>query len=343
MNLVGVQFHGLWDFYTPPQRRAVLDMLHKVGGVSSVRLDISWARLQPHGPANYEPAAVHQVDELISMCQKAGIRPLVLLRLAPAWARPSGSGENAYPLDPADFGRIAGYCAHRWGGRVVGWEIWNEQNVEDFAPGGTPVQYVDLLRAAYQEIKAAWPSSTVVFGGLQYNAEGWLAQAYEAGARPWFDVMAVHPYMGPSDLSPISWDNGDIWRLDHLRAVRDEMIRASDGDTPVWITEFGWSTHGNDHDTPSYALGVTEDLQATYLRQAVDLVRSTYPYVQRMYWYNEIDLPWGGLQVQHYGLIRADMTPKPALHALGQANGVRPQVSPPAAPAPAPAPAHSQR
>jgi hypothetical protein len=317
---VGVQFHGMWDLYTDAQRVTVLNKL-QAAGVRSVRLDISWAMLQPTSPSSYDAWGVSFVDRVINMAYQRGIKPLVLLRLTPGWAN-RGQAENVLPDNPADYARVARWAAARWNGKVIGWEVLNEQNSPDFMAGADPAAYVRLLRAAYPAFKAGSPATPVVFGGMQYNDTDWIRRAYDAGAKGYFDVMATHPYMGPSNLPPTTPDNGTIWTLNHVTSVRNLMVARGDGAKNIWFTELGWSTHANADDYAPWALGVSEATQAAYLTQTVNLVRVRYPYVTRMYWYNERDLPWGGEQVEHYGLMHADLSAKPALGALAAANGV---------------------
>jgi polysaccharide biosynthesis protein PslG len=336
---VGVQFHGMWNMYTDAQRKVVLDKL-TAAGVQSVRLDVSWAMLQPTGPNSYDAWGVGFVDKVINMAYARGIKPLVLLRLTPGWAN-RGQSEDVLPDNPADYARVARWAAARWNGKVLGWEVWNEQNSPDFMAGADPVAYVRLLKAAYPAFKAGSPSAQVVFGGMQYNDTEWIRRAYAAGAKGSFDVMATHPYLGPSNLPPSTPDNGTMWTLKHVKTVRDLMVARGDGAKPIWFTELGWSTHANPAGYPPWALGVSEATQAAYLTQTVSLVRAQYPYVTRMYWYNERDLPWGGVHVENYGLLHRDLSAKPALGALAAANGVRPATRKAVPPAARPAAAAS--
>jgi hypothetical protein len=259
------------------------------------------------------------VDHVIDLITARGMRPLVLLWLTPDWAN-GNRGEHTLPTNPADFARVARWAAARYGTRVIGWEVWNEENSPDFLDGADPVAYTHLLKAAYPAFKAGSPATPVIFGGVQYNDVDWIRRAYDAGAKGYFDVMATHPYMGPADLSPTTPDNGTIWTLNHVRAVHDLMVARGDGAKKIWFTELGWSTHANAPGTPGWGLGVTEATQSDYLILTANYVRTTFPYVDRMYWYNEIDLPWGSEQVVHYGLLHADGTAKPALGALWVVN-----------------------
>lgn len=323
---VGVQFHGMWQMYTDAQRIQVLDKL-KAAGVKSVRLDVSWAMLQPTNATSYDAWGVSFVDRVINMAAERGIRPLVILWLTPSWAN-HGQTERVLPDNSADYARVARWAAARYTTKVIGWEVWNEQNSPDFLVGADPVAYTRLLKAAYPAFKAGSPNTPVVFGGVQYNDADWIRRAYDAGAKGSFDVMATHPYMGIADAAPATPDDGTQWTLTHVRAVHDLMVARGDGGKNVWFTEFGWSTHANAADTPSWAKGVSEATQATYLTQTANLVRTTYPYVTRMYWYNERDLTDGGIQVQNYGLLHRDLTPKPAVAALAAVNSAGSMTAP---------------
>ncbi len=316
---VGVQFHGMWSMYSDLQRAEVLDKL-QAAGVRSVRLDVSWAMLQPVGASSYDPWGVGFVNRVIGMANARGIKPLVTLWLTPAWAN-RGQGERVLPDNPADYARVARWAGYHWHGKVAGWEVWNEQNSPAFLAGADPVAYTRLLRAAYPAFKKGDPDSPVVFGGLQYNDTGWITRAYAAGARGYFDVMATHPYQGVADLAPTTPDDGTMWRLTHAAAVHRLMAANGDGGKPIWFTEFGWSTHATAAGAPNWERGVSEATQATYLGQTAALVRQQMPYVTALYWYNDRDLTSGGIQVTNYGLFRRDMSAKPALAALATANG----------------------
>ena len=314
---VGVQFHGRWADTTDEQRARFLDQLAAAGALW-VRLDVSWAMLQPEGPDSYDLAwGVPFVDRVISMITSRGMRPLVTLWLTPGWAN-GGAGERTLPDDPADYARAAQWAAQRWQGQVPAWEVWNEPNSEDFLTGADPAQYAALLKAAYPAIKAGAPEATVVFGGTQLNDTDWIERAYDAGASGSFDAMATHPYMSPADLPPEAPNDGTGNRLRHLIAVRELMVERGDEDLPIWLTEFGWSAHPDTGDEQPWQRGVTEQEQADYLLRTVRLVREDMPYVTHMFWYTDRDRPDRGPQLGGYGLFDPALSPKPAFDALAQ-------------------------
>jgi polysaccharide biosynthesis protein PslG len=315
---VGVNFHGLWTSYTDAQRATVLDRL-AAAGVDSVRLDVSWIMLQPNNSASYDAWGVAFVDRVIAMANQRGIKPLVMLWLTPGWAN-GNAGQRALPTNPADYARVANYAAKRWSGKVVGWEVWNEPNDTAFMTGADPVAYTRLLKAAYPAFKAADPTTPVVTGGVQYNDDTWIRRMYDGGAKGYFDAIGSHPYQGIANAAPSLANDGTRYTLTHAVAIHDLMVARGDGAKKIWFTELGWSTHANTAGTANWNLGVTETVQSDYLVQAADLVQTTMPWVQRMYWYDDRDTTTGNVQYDSYGLLHANLTPKLAMNGLAKAN-----------------------
>lgn len=332
---LGVQFHGTWSDYTPAQRAKVLDQFAKAG-VTTVRIDVGWASLQPAGPDSYDAWQVALVDDVMAQLRARGMTALVTLWTTPGWAN-GGQGTTTLPNNPADYARAAAFSAARWGTTVRSWEVWNEPNSADFMTGADPAAYVRLLRAAYPAFKAGDGTATVVFGGVSYNDDAWISAAYAAGAAGSFDIMATHPYMGIADASPQLADDGSQYTLRHLSVVRDLMVRNGDGAKPMWLTEFGWSTHANSGREANWDRGVSKNDQARYLTDTATLLRTSYPYVKKAFWYSDRDDTSGRVQQDNYGLLHRDLSAKPALKALaalrGRGTAVTVAVRPLAAPA----------
>lgn len=319
----GAHFHGMWSSYDDAARASYLDQL-AASGATWVRLDVSWAMLQPTSRDAYDLRwGVPFVDRVVGMIRARGLKPLVTLWLTPAWAN-GGAGERALPTDPQDYARAAGWAAQRWAGKVSAWEVWNEPNHPHFMTGADPVAYTRLLKAAYPAIKAGDPNAKVVFGAPSMNDTPWLTQAYAAGAKGSFDVMATHPYQGVSDEAPELPDNGTKYRFTHLAAVHRLMVANGDGHKPIWATEFGWSSHPNTGTEPNWARGVTQEQQADYLVRALALAARTMPYVTHLFWYTDRDMPDKSPQNGNYGLVTADLKPKPALLAVARYYGAAP-------------------
>ena len=82
---------------------------------------------------------------------------------------PADQGQEAPPDDPQKYAEFVGKIIDRYPGRVGAIEVWNEENLErewNTAAGVSPADFVALLQAAYQTIKAKDPSIVVISGAL---------------------------------------------------------------------------------------------------------------------------------------------------------------------------------
>ena len=314
---VGVQFHAMWGDYTNEERTAVLDKL-AAAHVGWVRVDLGWRSFEESAPGAIGWWHVNLADSVIDAARARGLKVLVTLWATPAWAN-NNAWQNVPPNDVSDYARFAGWAADHFRGRVAAWQIWNEPNIEIYWAGRDPARYAQLVRAAYPAIKAADPGALVVAGGVSQNSDEWLEEAYKNSIGGSFDVLATHPYPGPSDAPPELPDDGNYWTMDHVRAVRNLMVRWGDGAKPIWFTEFGWSSHQNQPGTPGWRRGVSEQTQGEYLRRTISWATSQHPYVTNMFWYNERNRVTGDIREDNFGLLRRDLSEKPAYWALKRA------------------------
>jgi len=308
-----------------PTRQAISDV-----GAGWVRIEFRWNEAEPSSKGSYDSNIIARYDQAIDTARATGAKVLVFVNGSPRWA--SGSRiPMMKPQNPADYADFVRYVATRYAGRVSAWEVWNEENTTRFWPSGpSPSAYVPLLKAAYPVVKAADPSALVVFGGVSQNDYSYIEGAYAAGAKGYFDVMAVHPYPGPNAPESVWNSNGRISPLafSGFREVRSSMLARGD-DKPIWLTEFGWST------TTTESWGVTQSQQADYLTRAYRLLES-YPYVRIAYWYNLRNNFWDSdadTWETQLGLMRTDFTHKPSYAAFkNYVPGAGPADPPPAPP-----------
>lgn len=207
--------HGLRDRALPLARAA---------GIGTVRGGIYLQQVvRPDGTFDFSRS-----DATLAACEKAGVEWLPILfstaRTPPVWE---------------DLPRWRAYVralATRYRGRIRAWEVWNEQNIAPFwfAPPD-PTNYVSVLRAAYEEVKAADPAARVAIGGFAGVPCAYIEEVYRNGGGAYFDIMNVHPYVY------LGAPEGRLEaRMEQLRAV---MGRHGDGRKAVWFTEIGWPTH----------------------------------------------------------------------------------------------------
>jgi hypothetical protein len=311
---IGVQFHCTWSNYSDARRRGIVAKL-AAAGVKTVRMDIAWRSLQPTRPRRVSAWHVRLADRCVNLVRAAGMEVLATLLWTPAWANGGGDGATP-PSRVADFAWFARWAARHFRERVSAYEVWNEPDGARFWKGDA-AQYVRLLRAAYPAIKAGDRSARVVFAGTTHNNSRWISAAYQAGAKGAFDVMATHPYQGIADQPPeVVGDGGSWWLLTHVAAVHELMVRRGDGRKPIWFTEFGWSVHDNEAEPPPWKRGVTAEAQAAYLVRAIALMRARFPYVARAFWYKDATVAGDDAHEAGFGLLRADLSPRPAYTAL---------------------------
>lgn len=311
---VGVQFHGIWDSYDDSQRAATLDHLVEMGA-TWVRLDLSWAQLEPTGPRSFGKGdGTKLADGVIEMAHERGLKVLGMLWLTPPWASPP-KGELSAPADPDDYARALARAANRWDGKVQAWEVWNEPNLDIYFRGANPETYTELLCAANRAVKAGDSSARVVFGGTVHNDLDWITRTYDAGVKGCFDIMATHPYGAPSNLPP-SRGTDEVWELGAVAQIRDLMVDRGDRRKPMWATELGWSSHENTGLEEEWRLGVTEEEQAQFTVEALRILQEEHPYVKNVILYNDRERPESDPHQNGFGILREDNTPKPIFWSL---------------------------
>ena len=198
-------------------------------------------------------------DRIIRHARNQGIHVIARLGLVPEWARSRGDAsaefttfntlpEAAYP----DFAEFTADFAARYAGVVDQIIIWNEPNLafEWGYASVDPAGYARLLQAVYAPAHAANSNVVILAAGLAPTLEPpgspaglnditYLDQLYEAGARNYFDELAIHTYgfTHPPD-DPPAFDTLNFRRAELLR---DVMIAHGDADKSALITETGWN------------------------------------------------------------------------------------------------------
>ncbi|GAB2976420.1 hypothetical protein [Nocardioides montaniterrae] len=296
------------------RRRYVMTRIADAGA-RWIRMDIGWVTLEPTR-GHFAGWYAKLVDGILADAHRHGLKVLAMFWLTPGWAN-GDAGIRAMPTRVADYGDALRWASRRWASRVDAWEIWNEPNHPDYLIDTSPIKYTRLLCAAYPAVKE-YDSSPVVTGGLQYNDARFLRGMYLNGARRCFNAVGTHPYVAPADVPPDAPDIG-VWRLTHTPAVRKVMTDFGDADKKIWMTEIGWSTGVSDDPDP-WDQGVTPQVQARYLEQAVALVRQRYRYVGPIFWYRDVDGTDSNAWGNGLGLFWRSLTPKPALAALSAAS-----------------------
>jgi hypothetical protein len=298
-------------------------------GSKWVRMTLNWSDAEPE-QGEYSQWWFEQYDNAVNLAEEAGQKIIFVVGSSPSWASGSSNTETP-PENPADYATFIHYVAARYAGRVSAWEIWNEENTTRFwSTGVNAAQYTALLKDAYPAVKLADPNALVLFGGTSGNDYNFISEAYAAGARGSFDVMAVHPYSCHAPGTIVRESDGEIVGGAFLgyRTVHNVMVAHGD-EKPIWFTEIGWSS------STGGSCSFGEATQAAYLTEAYKLTDQT-PYVQVMCWYNLRNDYWShdenSVEAQ-YGLLNTNFTPKPAFAAYkayvpGSGAGAAPVTEP---------------
>lgn len=305
-------------FLSPDQQLAELKDM-KAMGITWIRYDISWNKIQAAGPDSYD---WRTTDRLQANLQSMGFKSLAILDYTPPWARRSEcpNDDKCAPKDPQQFAKFASEAvAHYKDKGISTWEIWNEPNLYKFwKPAPNASDYTQLLKAAAAAVRLQQPNAFILSGGCGRGDMGsggilpldFLTQMYAAGGGTVINAVSVHPYSFP--LAPVNtW--GDV------EAVHTMMAKNGDDTKQVWVTEYGGPTGGpkmaaaqaNPRDTRGID-HVSEAAQAEMMTDAVHAF-GRYPWAGPFMWYNYKDIGTDPSDRENfYGLLRNDGTPKPA-------------------------------
>jgi polysaccharide biosynthesis protein PslG len=350
-GLAGVQLPWL-----PPEHRQIEMALAAATGAAFIGLDFDWRRIEPErGKFRWD-----ETDEVVRLARKYNLRLVPMLLYTPRWASSAPYAPLDYhrapPADLEDYRRFVFAVVDRYkpggsSGLTTGefgirdWVIWNEPNVrphgEDPLPGefwtGSLEHYIQLLRVGYEAAHAADPGCNVLNAGLadvlwepgradlitslnrfyDPNGDGDAAD----GGRAFFDTLNIHIY-------PLEHKD-PYWLQQRLEDVFAIMDRFGDGKKRVWLTETGF---GSVPASPFYRSNqqipepfLSEGGQARMV-EMIYAALAGYHRLETIFWWSLRDYYHDGSATNpsmeaHYGLLRADFSPKPAYLAYAEMVG----------------------
>jgi hypothetical protein len=321
-----------------PEKRERAVAMIAAAGFHWLRQEFPWEDIEIHGKGDFEDrrhephrSAWEKYDHIVALAEKYGLELIVRLSNPPEWTRAKGSaaGTFAPPDDYNDFGDFVATVVSRYKGRVRYYQIWNEPNIYP-EWGEAPVnarEYVALLKIAYTRAKAVDPHVVIISGALASNIELdyrnlndfiYLQQMYDAGARPYFDILAVQGYglwSGPTDrrMQP------RVINFSRVRFIRDLMVKNGDAAKPIWISEMNWNAVPDE--VPDKRFGqVTEAQQARYAPLAYQRAQEEWPWlgVINFWYFKRATDQWKQEQKPEYyfRMVEPDFTPLPVYEAM---------------------------
>ncbi|GAB4563827.1 MAG: hypothetical protein Kow0047_13060 [Anaerolineae bacterium] len=323
-----------------PAKRELAVRMAAEAGFHWLRQEFPWEDIEIHGKGDFEDrrhepyrSAWEKYDHIVALAEQYNMELIVRLSNPPAWTRAEGDAVGTYapPDNFEDFGDFVAAVVSRYRGRVRYYQIWNEPNI--YPEWGerpvNPEEYTELLKIAYTRAKAIDPDVVIIAGALASTIElgprdmndfVFLQRMYDAGAAPYFDVMAMQGYglwSGPTDRRM----HPRVINFSRPRFIRDIMVRNGDARKPIWISEMNWNAIPEGHPAPPRYGRYTKEQQARYLPLAYERVQREWPwlgvantwFLKRATdeWERSPDHPEAFFQ-----LLSADFTPQPVYEAM---------------------------
>jgi hypothetical protein len=308
------------------------------GGISTVRLFVSWASIKPTRTSPYNWAGL---DEVVATASRAGLRVLPFVWGTPRWV---ASKPTTMPVDNAReraaWTEFLTAAVERYGPQgefwrehrstgpgpdyelpipklpIRAWQIWNEANFYYFALPVSPTKYAKLVTISSEAIKAVDPGAKVILSGLfakptKGGSSGMPAAKFleilyrTPGIKSRFDGIALHPYaLDTETLEEFVEDFHAVTVENHDRV-------------PMYITEMGWGSQ-NDFHIDAFEHGVrgqVEELKSAYAYLLANRARLD---LKQVYWFSWKDLPESCAFCDSVGLFKsgAGFRPKPAWRAF---------------------------
>jgi hypothetical protein len=287
----------------------------RAAGIEVARIDFNWDMLNPEKDVwNFD-----DYDEMVKIVRAHDVQILAIVDYVSWWASSAQASQDwrvrlySEPTNYFDFARYTYDVVSHFKNDAHVWEIWNEPNTVGFwKPQPNAAHYTQLLQEAYLAAKYADPNAVVLFAGMAGNgidgddnsglASNFVPNAYAAGAKNYFDVMAIHPYMLPN--------SGIDSVRQRIAATRAAMNQYGDETKPLWLTEIGVPT-----DVPWWPTAPiqSESAVAAWLEQVYTKLWDQTPTI---FWYSLQDQGVDVATEQKFGLLRLDFSPKASYDKL---------------------------
>ena len=308
----GIQFYDLSG--------TLLDR-YSEAGMRWVRVPIWWSRIEPVDttPEHYDWS---YFDAQVAAVAARDMRMIVSLASQPDWAAAYSMGPVT---DTATIKEFVGAFVERYDGdgfqdapgspEILHFELYNEpDNSSRIAAaratagywGHNGVGYAALMRELYPVIKAANPTTHLVFGGIALDyfepygpfAPDFLDTVLAAcQGHDCFDVMNFHYY----PFYRRGWEDYGADIIGKATYVRQRLEAHGFADTPVIVTEFNWSSGGP---------WGSDEMQSRYA--VTGYVRAAAADLMAAVWYMHYDGVDGNLPA----LLDVNKQPKPGYWAF---------------------------
>ncbi|MGD8398802.1 MAG: cellulase family glycosylhydrolase [Anaerolineae bacterium] len=264
-------------------------------GFTWVKQWFAWRDIEGKGKGQYDWTTA---DRIVSQIDEFGLKLIVRVDHEPEWAGPP-------PGNIDHFTDFLTALATRYRGRIEAYQVWNEPNLAREWGNKAPnaAEYTQMLKRAYNAIKAADPNALVISAGMAPTTElsqravpdtQFIQNMYNAGAKSFFDILGAHgagykapPEMDPGQIAtdPAYYNVGDpncpgdacrIYGFRHVEDLRQIMVNNGDANKRVVVLEFGW-TRDERPDSPYYWHRVADQfVQGDYMVRAYQFAEANW-------------------------------------------------------------------
>ena len=285
-------------------------------------MDVAWRNVNPQ-PGVFDWSIL---DRRIALVESWGGRPFLVLGLTPQWAAQNpgagdprwGAGSASPPANIDYWNTYVREVVNRYGGRIAGYELWNEANLTTFWQGSASNLF-EMSQNAYGIIKAANPAAVVAAPSITTRLRGssarftsaFAGEVASSGSIP-FDTWTIHSY--PNGDAGRDFDTGQNFprmaatrRADDIISWQNALVDALGPDSPalgigIYDTEVNYGLKG-----PGIRPGVdwsTEDgnqlMDYTYADSRLLGITATFWYQYAAADYSLLGVQWsntGGNQL----------------------------------------------
>ncbi len=274
-------------WFYPEDKMPAVANLASLAGVNWVRDRLTWGHMEPE---KGRFSAANKYDASARIQASAGLKVLQVIHLSPPWA---ATDVKRFPPDLRDAYAFFREMARRWAGQVLAFEPWNEADIDVFG-GHTGAEMASLQKASYLGLKAGNPRIVACLNVFALPTQAILDDLHANQAWPYFDTFNLHHYAA-TDQYPAIY----------------AAFRAASAGRPLWVTEFArpvpWSGDEKAKE-PSEA-----DLRVQAERVAQVFAAALFERPEAAFYFL---LPHYAEGQTQFGILRADLTPRPAYVAL---------------------------
>ncbi len=296
-------------------------------GAGWTRVRFPWATLQPNNDGEWNNNFFN--DDQLAVELNAGREVVGLIVNTPPWALQDGSvpgvpsGLYLRDDDPNNvWATFVRKIVSRYAGRINHWIIWNEPDIWDPSYpgrtwGGSVKDFFQLMRVAYNVIKATNPNAVVHLSAFTYFwdvnygrtpfmkllLDEMLKDQQAASHNYYFDVASANLYFQTDNIYDlVAWTHQQM--IDH------------GFDKPLWLTE----TNAAPSNDPKWPVAnpkfiITLDEQSSFIIQSFAMALAAG--ASRIAVYKMADVPNDrAANPEPFGLVREDGSHRPAFAAF---------------------------